>query len=515
MQKAIPAKTKLRHGSPLAQVRFNLLHALEEGLALGRRNHAEGFIDFSFVIGIDRFPKPATRCGQLQDDAAPVLRKDLTLEVAALYHPVDDDGEARFSDQHALAHGGLAHRAVGLAEQIEDVELRTSQAERGEKDFTAAVERIAQFEEADHQVMGGCGHFYFDIKLNCVNLYAGMKIISSRLTYFQFIRRSTSLLAVLILVAPISLIAQVSAISTDAAPAVTAPVAPTAAAPLTAPKPPAPDTDPDTETHKNIEYAKVGDTSLLLDLYLPKDRAKPVPLVIWIHGGGWSQGSKERPGLSAVVKSGMALASINYRLSQQAIFPAQLYDCKAAVRFLRAHAADFQINPDKIAVAGESAGGHLAALLGTTGREAATEGDEGNPTISSQVSAVVDFYGPTDLVAADFTVPTATPIDDPRMIMMRMALTSALLGGDPATKVDEAHFASPIYHISATTCPFFIAHGDKDTLVPVEQSTTFDAALKKAGIESDLVIVPGKNHGFHDFKVSQEAVAFLQQKLGS
>ncbi len=258
----------------------------------------------------------------------------------------------------------------------------------------------------------------------------------------------------------------------------------------------------------------MGTTSLLLDLYLPKNRAKAVPLVIWIHGGGWREGSKERPGLSAAVKSGMALASINYRLTQQAIFLAQLFDCKAAIRFLRAHAAEYEINPDKIAVAGESAGGHLAALIGTTGQDASTEGDEGNPSVSSAVTAVVDFYGPTDLVAADFATPSGAN-DDPKMIMMRLLLTSALLGGDPATKADLAHLASPVYHITAATCPFFIVHGDKDTLVPVTQSTSFDAALKKAGIESDLVIVPGKNHGFHDYKVSQEAVAFLQQKLGS
>jgi acetyl esterase/lipase len=281
--------------------------------------------------------------------------------------------------------------------------------------------------------------------------------------------------------------------------------------PIVPPQPVSASTSADAEIHKNIEYARVGDASLLLDLYLPKNGAKPVPLVIWIHGGGWREGSKDRAGLSGVVKAGMALASINYRLSQQAIFPAQLDDCKAAVRWLRAHAAEYHINADKIAVAGESAGAHLAALLGTTGGDASTEGDEGNAGVSSAVCAVVDFYGPTDLVAADFV----DDMTDPKMAMTRMLLTSALLGGDPSTKGDLAKLASPIYHITAKTCPFFIAHGDHDTLVPMTQSTSFDAALKKAGVESDLIIVPGKNHGFHDYKVSQEAIAFLQQKLGA
>lgn len=283
------------------------------------------------------------------------------------------------------------------------------------------------------------------------------------------------------------------------------PTAPTNAAPAAAKAP-----DANVEIHKNLEYAKVGDKSLLLDLYLPKDRSQPVPLVIWIHGGGWREGSKERAGMSSVLKTGMALASINYRLSQDAPFPAQIYDCKAAVRWLRAHAAEYQIDPAKIAAAGESAGGHLAAMLGTTGQDPELEGDEGSPGVSSAVVAVVDFYGGTDLVPADFTGPDNA---DAATIMSRTFLVTAFLGGDPASVPDKAKAASPIYHVSAKTCPFFIIHGDKDTLVPPEQSITFDAALKKAGIETTLVIVPGKAHGFHDYKVSQQAVEFLKAHL--
>jgi acetyl esterase/lipase len=291
--------------------------------------------------------------------------------------------------------------------------------------------------------------------------------------------------------------------SAPAAVTVSTPSAPgaTATAPLAAPKPPPPGPDSG-ETHKNIEYAKVGDTALLLDLYLPKNHATPVPLVIWIHGGGWREGSKERPQLGGVLKSGMALASINYRLSPQAIFPAQLFDCKAAVRYLRAHAAEYGLDPDRIAAAGESAGGHLAALLGTTGQDAATEGDEGNPSGSSAVQAVVDFYGP----------PNGQP-EDPRMVMTRLFLTAGLLGGDPAQKADEARFASPFYHVTAKACPFFIAHGDHDTLVPMQQSSALADALKKAGVETDLVIVPGKSHGFRDHATTEQAIEFLALKL--
>src|SRR5580698_2811050 len=146
----------------------------------------------------------------------------------------------------------------------------------------------------------------------------------------------------------------------------------------------------------NIKYVTDGGERQQLDLYLPATGTN-LPLIVWIHGGGWMEGSKEQPPGLKFLNHGFALASLNYRLSQDAIFPAQLIDCKAAIRWLRAHAAENGIDPNHIAVWGASAGGHLVALLGTTGE--VKEFDQGdNPGVSSRVEAVCDWFGPTDLV---------------------------------------------------------------------------------------------------------------------
>jgi acetyl esterase/lipase len=158
--------------------------------------------------------------------------------------------------------------------------------------------------------------------------------------------------------------------------------------------------------HRNIVYATPNGIPLTLDLYLPRNAAQPPPVLIWIHGGGWEGGSKENGCPVSLAQTGFAYASINYRLSEQAIFPAQIYDCKAAVRWVRAHASEYRYNADKIGVVGASAGGHLAALLGTTNDEPQFEGNEGNPGVSSSVQAVVDYFGPSDFISI---VGEATP----------------------------------------------------------------------------------------------------------
>jgi acetyl esterase/lipase len=262
--------------------------------------------------------------------------------------------------------------------------------------------------------------------------------------------------------------------------------------------------------HRDVEYANVDGKSLKLDLYLPTHAGKPFPVLMWIHGGGWQAGGKGGPMTRAfaypLVQSGFALASIEYRLSQEAIFPAQIHDCKAAVRWLRANAVTYGIDPSKIAAGGDSAGGHLAALLGTTGNHPELEGNEGNLSQSSAVQAVCDFYGPADFLNW-YKGTTPTGIENPNNPIAK------LIGGPVSTNPDKARAASPITYVSAQSCPFFIAHGDEDHLVPLEQSVLLNDALQKAGVSSTLYVSRGSGHGFYDIVSLQHAFDFLKQNL--
>jgi acetyl esterase/lipase len=271
-----------------------------------------------------------------------------------------------------------------------------------------------------------------------------------------------------------------------------------------------PTAPPDIETHLDIEYAKPDNTPLRLDLYLPKNIKGTVPVIIAIHGGGWTGGDKRGAAVIGLVRHGYAIASINYRFSQQAIFPAQIEDCKAAVRWVRAHASEYHINPDKIGAWGDSAGGHLVALLATTADVKKLEGDEGNPGVSSRVQAVCDWYGPTDLVTIasqegpDAVLHPDTP-DSP---------VSKLLGGPAPENREKAEAASPITYVSKEAAPILIMHGDKDPLVPLAQSEEFRDALKKAGAEVELYVVKGAGHGFpNDPKLVKKVVGFFDEHL--
>jgi len=152
--------------------------------------------------------------------------------------------------------------------------------------------------------------------------------------------------------------------------------------------------------HRDLVFGKADGIELTLDLYLPSNPIRSVPLIIYIHGGGWRGLDKSWcPYPMRFLTLEYAVASINYRLAPDATFPAQLHDCKAAVRWLRAHAEDFHFLGDRIGVWGDSAGGHLAAMLGVTGKRPELEGNCGTPGVSSQVQAVCDWFGPTDLVS--------------------------------------------------------------------------------------------------------------------
>lgn len=262
------------------------------------------------------------------------------------------------------------------------------------------------------------------------------------------------------------------------------------------------------DIHRNIVYATPDGIPVRLDLYLPKNAAKPPPVVIWIHGGGWQAGTKGDPCPLPLVKAGFAYASIDYRLSRQAKFPAQIFDCKAAVRWVRAHAAEYHYNAAKIGVVGASAGGHLVALLGTTNGDPQLEGTDGTPGVSSSVQAVVDYFGPTDFnaIAAQATPSQTANLDNP---------VTHLFGGPVLEHADLAKLASPASHVSARACPFLILHGDQDSIVPLSQSIELNDALKKAGVSSQLIIVKGGGHGFNDPASAHAAIEFLKQQIGA
>ena len=259
---------------------------------------------------------------------------------------------------------------------------------------------------------------------------------------------------------------------------------------------------------RDLEYVPSGHARQKLDLYLPNEVGPRVkwPLLVWIHGGAWLSGSKERPAALSFVAKGYAVASINYRLSQHAIFPAQIEDCKAAIRWLRAGAGKYGYDPNHIGVWGASAGGHLVALLGATGD--VTEFDVGpNAGVSSRVQAVCDFFGPTD-----FTKMSSFPstmqhdaADSPE---------SKLIGGPVQQNKDKVQRANPILYVTKDDPPFLIVHGDKDPLVPHNQSEILLDALKKAGVEATLYTVAGGGHGgFKDPQVDVLLTEFFQKHL--
>ena len=234
----------------------------------------------------------------------------------------------------------------------------------------------------------------------------------------------------------------------------------------------------------DIEFAKAGDKSLLLDLYLPKNATGKVPVIMWVHGGGWKNGSKNKVKGLWLVEQGYALASISYRLTQEAIWPAQINDCRSAVRFLRSNADKYGLNGDKIAAWGGSAGGHLVAVLGTQDLPK----DE---KVSSRVQAVLDWYGPSDLL----TMPPNNVSEKRTAEMVANSNGAKLLGATVREVPKLAKEASGFWNVSKDDPPFLIMHGEKDPGVPLEQSTKFHDKLKAAGVSSELFIVKGAGHG--------------------
>jgi acetyl esterase/lipase len=244
------------------------------------------------------------------------------------------------------------------------------------------------------------------------------------------------------------------------------------------------------QTLRDVEYARAGTKRLLLDLYVPEG-AGPFPVIVWIHGGAWLSGDKDDTPAVREVGRGYAVASINYRLSFEATYPAQIVDCKAAVRWLRANAGQYRLDPNRIGAWGSSAGGHLAALLGTSASVSDLEGSLGNEGFSSRVQAVVDWYGPTDLLKMN---EQKLPCD---LVNHDAAFSpeSLLVGCAIQTCKDKTRRASPLTYITPDDPPFLIVHGTNDCLVSPQQSEILHNALQAASINSTLFYIQGAGHG--------------------
>ncbi len=296
--------------------------------------------------------------------------------------------------------------------------------------------------------------------------------------------------------------------------------------------------------HDSLVFATVGGRALHLQLSVPTIAGpeRRVPCVLWIHGGGWQGGSHTpTPGsaMRLVTEAGFAVASVEYRLTSQAalfggqpvIWPAQIEDVKGAVRWLRAHADDYHLDPSHFGAWGSSAGGHLAAVLGTSAGVAALEGTTGGHLgESSAVQAFADYFGPTDLLRMNalVTTPPGSTIDhdafnSPESRLVGWSQPGQGIGDIRAHLTDPAApypllaartiSADPITHLDAGDPPGFIAHGDQDTSVPLGASRALDSAMTALGVPHTFTIVPGAGHGFLGVDTDRAVVAFFAQHL--
>lgn len=256
---------------------------------------------------------------------------------------------------------------------------------------------------------------------------------------------------------------------------------------------------------RDIVYATHSGIELTLDLYLPAAKAEnPIPVIIWVHGGGWKNGSKNNCKAAFLAPKGFAVASISYRLTDAAQWPGQINDCYAAVRWLRQNANMYGLDPDRIGAFGSSAGGHLVALMGTR--------SAGEESVSSRVQAVCDWFGPADLL----TMPPNVVREGWSYEQVSQSNGALLLGAPVPDSPDLAKDASALYQISSDDPPFLIMHGSEDPGVPLAQSIRFHNALKKVGVDAELFVVEGAGHGGPEFKseeVEAKVLEFFERTL--
>jgi acetyl esterase/lipase len=260
------------------------------------------------------------------------------------------------------------------------------------------------------------------------------------------------------------------------------------------------------KTEKKLVYGKGDDVDLELDLAMPADGKGPFPAIICIHGGGWKAGNrKDLAGLTEhFARNGFVAVTVTYRFAPKYKFPAQIEDCKASVRWLRANAEKYKVNPDRIGAMGFSAGGHLACLLGAADEKAGLEGKGGNPKQSTKVQAVVSFFGPTDFTDKTWSKDAETVFFVP------------FLGGTFAEKKDAYRQCSPIVYCTKDCPPFLFFHGTKDTLVGISQSEKMAKKLTDLGVSAELVTMQGDGHGWSGDKLTktiEQTTRFFKDKL--
>lgn len=259
----------------------------------------------------------------------------------------------------------------------------------------------------------------------------------------------------------------------------------------------------------DIVYAQNGAQPLALDLHLPAGVANP-SLVVYVHGGGWRAGDKSQYP-QFLLERGFAVASVGFRSTNDAPFPANVHDLKAAVRFLRAKAPEYGYRATNIAISGASSGGHLAALVGTTNGNAELEGGQGQyPGESSAVQAIVSWFGASNLSTI---LAQSTPFG----LSIREPTLRGLLGGLPAEVPELAKLASPVNHVTASSPPAILLHGDQDPQMPVNQMLELDGAYRKAGLTAQTLVVHGAAHGgdaFYTGEPADRVITFLQQTIG-
>jgi acetyl esterase/lipase len=263
------------------------------------------------------------------------------------------------------------------------------------------------------------------------------------------------------------------------------------------------------QTRLDVVYATVEGRELALDLHWPAGATEP-PLLVWVHGGRWSSGTKAQVP-PVFVENGFAVASLDFRQSTDARFPAQLHDIKAAIRFLRANAHQFGFRSDRIAIGGYSSGGHLAALVGVTNGHPALEGSVGaHVGESSAVHAILSYAGASNLTTI---LSQSTPFG----LEVREPSLAQLLGAPPDRVGELATLASPTSHVDAGDPPLFLVHGDQDVQMPINQAHELEGAYEKHGLDAHLEVVHGGGHLGDHFYARQHldpALAFLRRAIG-
>src|SRR5947207_186794 len=265
---------------------------------------------------------------------------------------------------------------------------------------------------------------------------------------------------------------------------------------------------PDVNIVRDVVYKRVNGRDLRLDIYSPKSITHPLPVLLWNFGNRWSRGSKNHPPPLYPIPRDYIVVSIDYRLSGEAPFPAAIEDCKAAVRWIRANAAAYHFDPDHIGAWGHSAGGHLAALLGTSGGVAQLEGGD-NSTVSSRVQAVCDMSGPSDIL--QFYEAVANSNAD--MARIDRSSIEQFLGGSVEQNRAKAIAASPTTYVSKGDPPFLIIHGKNDMTIPASQSELLASKLKAAGIHVTLIVDENRGHGVGSPAFAQEITSFFDKYL--